>query len=91
MEIIVLGQVIDTKKITEIYEIERDKRMFLNREAGFVIVFMDGSKKTFGERIPYESYASQISHTKSVWAKLQKEVTEKWEQDKHDLPVFELS
>lgn len=47
MEIIVLGQVIDTKKITEIYEIERDKRMFLNREAGFVIVFMGRFQKTF--------------------------------------------
>ena len=80
MEIIVLGQVIDTKKITEIYDIERDKRMFLNREAGFVIAFMDGSKIRFGERISYDSYA-----------KLQKEVTEKWDQDKHDLPVFELS
>jgi hypothetical protein len=91
VEIIVLGQVIDTKKIKEIYEIERDKRMFLNREAGFVIVFMDDTKQTFCERIPYESYASEISYKKNTWAKLQKEVTEKWKQDMHDLQVFELS
>ena len=91
MEIIVLGQVIDTKKIKEIYEIERDKRMFLNREAGFVIVFMDNTKQTFCERIPYESYVSEISYKKNTWAKLQKEVTEKWKQDMHDLQVFELS
>jgi len=88
MEIIVLDQVIDTKKIIEIYDIERDKKMFFNREAGFIIVFMDGSTKIFGERIPYESYSSEIAHTKKVWATLQKEVTEKWEQDKHNLPVF---
>lgn len=91
MEIIVLGQVIDTKKITDIYDIERDKRMFLNREAGFVIAFMDGSKIRFGERISYYSYASEISQIKKTWAKLQKEVTEKWDQYKPDLPVFELS
>lgn len=88
MEIVVLGHVIDTQKITDIYEIEREKKMFLNREAGFVIMFMDGTQKVFKEDIPYESYRSEISYKKEKWSKLQNEVTEKWEQDKHQLQEF---
>lgn len=88
MEIIVLGEKINTKEITAIWEIEGKKKMFLNREAGFVINFMDGSKKVFKEVIPYESYASEIAYKKNKWAKLQKEVKEKWEKDKHDLQEF---
>ena len=90
-EIIVLGTKINTKEITAIYEIERDKKMFLNREAGFVIMFMDGTHKTFKENIPYESYSSEISAKKERWAKLQKEVTEKWEKDKHQFEEFGLN
>lgn len=90
MEIIVLGQKIDTKDITAIYEIERDKKMFLNREAGFVIQFMDGTQKIFKEDIPYESYSSEISHKKELWRKLQDSVTKKWNEDKHQLPEFNL-
>ena len=66
MEIIVLGEKIDTKQITAIWDIESKKTMFLNREAGFVIKFMDGSTKTFKENIPYESYASEIYHKKTA-------------------------
>lgn len=88
MGIIVLGVKIDTKEITAIWEIEKEKKMFLNREAGFVIKFMDGSTKVFKENIPYESYASEIAYKKEKWAKLQKEVTEKWEKDKHNLQEF---
>lgn len=88
MEIIVLGEKINTKEITAIWEIEEKKKMFLNREAGFVIKFMDGSKKVFKEDIPYESYASEISYKKKKWAKLQKEVMIKWEKDKHDFQEF---
>ena len=88
MEIIVLGDKIDTKEITAIWEIEKEKKMFLNREAGFVIKFMDGSTKIFKENIPYESYASEISYKKEKWAKLQKEVIEKGKEDKHNLQEF---
>ena len=88
MEIIILGQKVDTKDITEIFEIERDKKMFLNREAGFVIVFMDGSRKVFKENIFYESYPSQISGKKEKWERLQKEVEDKWQKDKHHLEEF---
>jgi len=88
MEIIVLGHKIDTKDITDIYDVERDKRMFLNREAGFIILFMDGSRKAFKENIPYESYSSEIIEAKQRWAKLQKEVIDKWKADSHGLPEF---
>ena len=88
MEIIILGQKIETKEITEIFEIERDKKMFLNREAGFVIVFMDGSRKVFKENISYESYPSQIFSKKEKWERLQKEVEDKWQKDKHHLEEF---
>lgn len=88
MKIIVLGEVIETKEITEIYDIERGKTMFLNRDAGFIIRFMDGSKKIFSENIPYERTYWQIREVKCKWEKLQREVTEKWEKDKHDLQEF---
>lgn len=88
MEIIVLGTKIDTKQITAIFEVERDKKYFLNREAGFIIQFMDGTHKIFKEDIPYETYSSQIANIKGRWDKLREEVTAKWELDKHDLPEF---
>ena len=88
MEIIVLGKKIDTKQIVDIRDIEYGKQMFLDREAGFVITFMDGSKIAFREDIPYESYPRKIASIKDKWEKLQQEVTEQWEKDKHDLPVF---
>lgn len=88
MEIIVLGHKIDTKDISDIYDVERDKQMFLNRESGFIIQFMDGSKKVFKENIPYESYSSEIREIKQRWLKLQNEVDEKWKADKHELPEF---
>jgi len=79
MEIIFLGEKIDTKEIKAIWEIEKEKKMFLNREAGFVIDYMDGSTKVFKENIPYESYPSEIAFKKQKWSKLQKEITEQWE------------
>ena len=88
MEIIILGKKIDTKDITEIYDVERDKQRFLNREAGFVIRFMDGSSMIFKEDIPYESYISEISFKKEKWHNLQKQVTAKWESDNHGFPEF---
>jgi hypothetical protein len=91
MEIIVLGVKIDTKEITSIIDIEENKKMFFNREAGFVITFMDGSSKIFKENIPYESYTSEICNIKDKWSRLQKEITEKWDKDKHDLQEFGFS
>ena len=88
MNILVLGEKIETKEIVEIYDIERDKAMFLNRSAGFVIRFIDGSWRQFGESIGYDSYPHEIMDIKKKWAKLQKEVIDKWESDKHGLEVF---
>lgn len=82
MEIIIFGEKIETKKITAIYEVEKYKTRFLNREAGFVVKFMDGTQKTFKENIPYETYASQISQIKRKWNNTRLKVIEKWEQDK---------
>lgn len=88
MEIVVLGTKVDTKYIGDIYDCERDKKMFFNREAGFIIKFLDGSKMTCKESIPYESYPSEISDIKNRWSKLQKEITDKWHEDGHGLPEF---
>jgi hypothetical protein len=88
MQIIVLGEVIENKDITEIYDVERDKKAFFNRDAGFIIRFMDGSSKTFSERIPYESYPSEIREIKDKWSKLMDKVIKQWEEDKHKLKEF---
>lgn len=90
MEILVLNTKIETKDIVDIYEVERDKKMFLNREAGFIIEMIGGSRYTFSENIPYESYPSEISSIKSKWKKLREEVEAQWKQDKHDLKTFTL-
>jgi hypothetical protein len=90
MEIIVLGEKIDTKEITAIWEIEKEKKYFLNREAGFVIKLMDGTEKVFSEDIPYESTYLNIADKKEKWSKLQMEVTEFWEKNKHGFPEFKF-
>lgn len=90
MKIVVNGEVIETKEITDIYEVEKYKKMFVNREAGFVIKLMDGSEKRFSERIPYETTDRQIGVIKNKWEKLQDEVYEKWQEDKHNLEEFNI-
>ncbi len=90
MIIIVEGEKVETKDITEIYDIERDKTMFLNREAGFVIKFMDGSSNVFGEKMAYELYPSQIHDIKNKWENLQDKVNHAWEKDKHSYQEFRL-
>jgi len=89
-EIIVQGHKIDTKEIFDIKDIEHDKKMFLNRHAGFVIYLIDKKPLSLYEHIPYESYPREISEIKEKWRKLQKQVEEKWQADKTDLPVFKL-
>ena len=64
MKILVENKLIETKDIADIVDIEAGKRMFLNREAGFKIIFLDGSEMVFKENIPYESYPAQISQKK---------------------------
>lgn len=90
MEIIVQGHKIDTKDIWDIVDIEAHKTMFLNREAGFIIKLVGDKQIKIGENIPYDSYPSEISDTKRKWRKLEKEVREKWEEDKSDIPTFTI-
>lgn len=91
MKIIVLGEVIETTEITEIYDVERDKKAFFNRDAGFIIRLMDGSSKTFSEGIPYESYSHEIASVKNKWKNLMESVITQWEEDKHQLKEFNFN
>lgn len=86
MKIAVQGKVIETKAITEIYEVEKYKKQFRNREAGFVIQLVSGSI-TFSEEIPYETTQGRISDIKHTWCKRMESVIKLWEQDKHDYPT----
>lgn len=88
MKIVIFGELIDTKEITDISEVEKGKRYFLNRQAGFIIKFMNGTTKVFSEKIPYESTYNDIHAIKSKWGKLQNEITEQWKKDKHGLQEF---
>lgn len=74
MEMIILGEKINTEEIDSIWDIERDKKMFLNREAGFIVKFKNGSTKCFKEDIPYESYPSEIAKIKIKWNNIQKQL-----------------
>lgn len=91
MEIIVQGHKVETKEIFRIVDIEHYKTMFMNREAGFIIELIDKPSIKVGERIPYESYPSQIWDKKQKWENLKKEVIKQWEQDKLNVPVFSVS
>lgn len=69
--------------ICEIYDIERDKKMFLNREAGFIIkTFGDENNPSksfkFGEKISYESSPNDISEVKNKWLNKMNEAIKLW-------------
>ncbi|MBS5701318.1 MAG: hypothetical protein KHX11_20040 [Bacteroides cellulosilyticus] len=69
--------------IYDIYECERDKRMFLNREAGF-IVKTSGDKNhkpqgfRFGEPISYESTSYDIYEKKDKWEQRMNKAIDLW-------------
>lgn len=90
MEIIVQDKKIDTKDIVDIIDIEKNKKMFLNRQAGFTIILVDKPSVSFWQNIPYESYPSEIADIKRKWRKLMDSVVEKWQADKNELPTFKL-
>jgi len=92
MQIIVNGKVVETKEIADIVDIEAGKTMFLNREAGFRIIFLDPDTPdmVFKENIPYESYTSQISAIKEAWKQLMDRVVEQWKTDKTEIPSFNI-
>lgn len=91
MQILVQNKVVETKDIADIVDIEADKKMFLNREAGFKIIFLDGIREmVFKQNIPYESYQREISAIKDKWKSLMNEVVKKWHSDKTEIETFKL-
>ena len=90
MKIVVCNKVIETKDIVSIFEIEEYKKRFLNREAGFVITFVDNTTETFGEHISYETTPREIGEIKSKWNNLRKKVIEQWQQDRIEFLPFNL-
>ena len=90
MKILVLGKTIETTEISDIYEVERDKKMFMNRDAGFIIERIDKKPLVFKESIPYESYPREIYATKNKWKALMNKVIDQWQKDKHDIKEFKL-
>ena len=90
MKILVCGRTVDTTEIADIIDIEANKKMFLNREAGFIIQRIDKEDMIFGEKIPYESYPREISEVKDKWRRLRDQVYAQWQEDKADIKVFKL-
>ena len=69
--------------ICDIYDIERDKKMFLNRDAGFIVkTFGDENSPSksfeFGEKISYESSSYYISEVKNKWLNKMNEAIKFW-------------
>jgi hypothetical protein len=89
MEIIVKSHRIDLKEVTDIYDVERDKKAFLNREAGFIIKLNDKEIK-ISEGIPYESYPREISEVKKKYKDLQDKVQKEWETVRGEIKIFNL-
>ena len=81
--IIIEGSEFRRGDIYDIYECERDKRMFLNREAGFIVQTIgrkgvEANQIKFYERIPYESYPRDIAQKKELWDGRMKSAICKW-------------
>ena len=85
MKILVIDTVIETKDIADIVDIEADKTMFLNREAGFKIIFLDNTVFVFGVTIPYESSPRDISEKKNEWRLLMEKCIQEWSKDKTEI------
>lgn len=86
-EIIIEGYKFRRGDIYDIYWIERDKKMFLNREAGFIVQILgdkDNKYKlfVFGEDIPYDSYSHEIYTKRNKWEKRMHEAIVLWRNDK---------
>ena len=91
MIILINGKLVETKDIADIVDIEADKTTFLNREAGFRIIFINGIPNLdFKENIPYESSPRQISEIKNKWKVLMDKVIKKWHSDKTEIETFKI-
>lgn len=85
VKILINETVIETSEIANIVDVEADKKMFLNREAGFKLIMIDGSVKIFSEQIPYESTPGRIQDIKQKWERKMNDVMKYWKQDKIDV------
>ncbi len=90
MIIAVLGKAVETQEILDIVDIEANKTMFMNREAGFIIKLLNKEDLVFSESIPYESYPSDIKEIKAKWSRLRKEIYDKWCSDKLQIQTFDF-
>ena len=82
-EIIIGGRIFRRGDIYDIYDIERDKTMFFNREAGYIVQLIrkndtDKCIYKFGVNIAYESYSWEIASIKGEWEKKMKEAIKLW-------------
>lgn len=82
-EIVIEGRKFRRSDIYDIYECERDKRNFLNREAGFIVkTYGDKDNEPqlfkYGEPIAYESYPHEIAAKKHKWDVKMKKYIDLW-------------
>ena len=67
MVIIVKDKTINTELVADVWDIERDKKHFLNSQAGFVVLYKNGNSELFYEDIDYESTSRDIYNIKMKW------------------------
>lgn len=91
MEIIVINRKIETKHIVLIKDIkDMSNYPFRDRDVGFVIYLIDGSSQVFKEFVFYGVSDEQFEETKLKYKMLQEKVEQKWKEDCHNLPTFNL-
>lgn len=69
--------------IYDIYECERDKRIFLNCDAGFIVKTYGDKDNApqmfkFSEPIPHESYPHEIAAMKNKWERRMNKAVDLW-------------
>jgi len=82
--IVIEGHKFRRGDIYDIYEVERDKKMFLNREAGFIVQLFatkdsPGKRFHYSEPIAYESTSYEICCKKQKWEDRMKKAISIWE------------
>lgn len=95
MTINILGKLIDTSSIISINDIESNKKEtdpYLNREAGFIVLFKSKLGITwyqsFKENIAADASLIEVKMIKEKWKYLQELVFKKWQEDKSEIEYF---
>lgn len=71
---------IESDEIVNIVDVEAHKKMFLNREAGFIVVLKDKPEIVFKENIPYETTPSGIAYIKKFWLNRMEAAIRLWQK-----------